>query len=228
MPSAPAPSPLPASAARLADEEVARRVLAGETALFEVLMRRYNARVYRAVRSILRDEDAVEEAMQQTYVRALTHLGQFQGAARFSTWLVRIAVNEGLMRRRREARLHVVDDVEALSGGAHMEPVPSPEDRAFRRELASLLERAIDALPVASRSTFVLREVEGLSTAETAEVLGVSEDVVKTRLHRAKGQVREALDAALGVGAEEVFSLHASRCDRVVAAVLALIRPIHG
>ncbi|MCI0672883.1 MAG: RNA polymerase sigma factor, partial [Myxococcaceae bacterium] len=199
MPSAPSRKPpLPAGAAQLSDEEVARRVCAGETALFEVLMRRYNARVYRAVRSCLRDEGAVEEVMQQAYLRAFTHLDQFSGAARLSTWLVRIAVNEALMRRRREVRLHVVADVEELSGGPDMEPVPSPEDRAARRELASLLERAVDSLSEGYRTTFVLREVEGLSTAETAEVLGVSEDVVKTRLHRAKGQVRDALYAAAG------------------------------
>jgi RNA polymerase sigma-70 factor (ECF subfamily) len=211
------------------DEELAHRVRGGDTALFEVLMRRNNTRVYRAVRAVLSDEDEVEDVMQQAYVLAFTHLHQFQGSARFSTWLIRIAVNEALLRLRKQRRLV------ALDGGADegverdMKRVerdtPDPERRAADRELVRFLEAAIDALPALYRTVLVLREVDGLSTTETAEVLSVSEDVVKTRLHRARALVREELDARLGGQLEEVFSFQAPRCDRVVAAVLARIMP---
>lgn len=204
------------------DEEIAQRVREGETALFEVLMRRYNQRVYRAVRSILRDEAEVEDVMQQAYVLAFTHLAQFEGSARFSTWLIRIAVNEALQRLRQRHRLVALD----TEGGGPEDGMkllernaPDPEERAFGRELGRMLEVTVDELPTLYRTVFMLREVERLSTAETAAALSVSEEVVKTRLHRAKALLRERLEGQLG----ETFAFHAPRCDRVVAAVLARI-----
>lgn len=204
------------------DEDVVRRVRAGEVALFEVLMRRYNQRVYRAVRGFLRDEAEVEDVMQQAYLQAYSNLKSFEGTARFSTWLLRIAVNEALMRLRKSARLRVVDEPSELEELPMT--TPGPEERAERRELAALLEQAVDALPELYRSAFLLREVEGLSTAETAEVLGVREDVVKTRLHRAKGLVRDSLFERVGVGSAETFPFMGARCDRVVALVMGRIR----
>lgn len=203
------------------DEEVVRRVRAGELALFEVLMRRYNQRLYRAVRGFLKDEAEVEDVMQQAYLQAYTHLGDFEGSARFSTWLLRIGVNEALMRLRRSARLRVADDPSELEDIPMASP--GPEERASRREFATMLEEAVDGLPELYRSAFVLREVEGLSTAEAADVLGVSEDVVKTRLHRAKGLVRDSLFETVGAGAAEAFPFMGARCDRMVAAVLERI-----
>ena len=207
------------------DEELARRVGAGETALFEVLMRRHNARVYRAVRALVRDEDEAEDVMQQAYVLAFTHLDQFQGDARFSTWLIRIAVNEALQYLRKRSRLVAIDggaDDELEAGMKLLERnTPDPERQTSERELSRLLEATIDALPVPYRMVFMLREVDGLSTAETAEVLSVSQDVVKTRLHRARALLREALENRFGDQLEEVFSFQAPRCDRVVAAVMA-------
>lgn len=207
------------------DEELVRRVCAGETALFEVLMRRYNARVYRAVRALLRDEDEAEDVMQQAYVLAFTHLEQFKGSARFSTWLLRIAVNEALLHLRKRSRLVALDggaDDTLEAGMKRMDrPTPDPERRLAERELVRLLETSIDALPASSRMVLMLREVDGLSTAETAEVLSVSEDVVKTRLHRARALLREEWENRLGGQLEEVFSFLAPRCDRVVAAVMA-------
>lgn len=204
------------------DEQIAKRVLAGETALFEVLMRRHNPRVYRAVRSILRDEAESEDAMQQTYVQAFSHLSGFTGGSKFSTWLTRIAMNEALMRVRKKGRAERALAVpEAEQGEAMQEP--SPEARAETREMTAVLEVAVDRLPEMYRSVFMLREVEELSTAEAAEVLSVSEDVIKTRLRRAKALVREEICEMVGMGAAEAFQFHAPRCDRVVAAVLARI-----
>ena len=217
-----------ASNPQLSDEEVVRRVLQGDTPLFEVLMRRNNQRVYRAVRAILRQESEVEEAMQQAYVSAYANLGQFEGAARFSTWLVRIAVNEALGRLRRRSRLVVLDGQEDLEQDEIMSPRPprpsSPEENAMQRELVDLLESALDTLPEIYSLVFTLREVEGMDTAEVALALEVSEEVVKTRLHRARGMLRENLFSRVGPQAQEAFRFYAPRCDRVVAAVLQAIR----
>ena len=208
-------------AATLPDEEVVRRVRAGEQALFEVLMRRYNQRLYRVARSILKDDAEAEDVMQQAYVNAYTHLGQFADRARFSTWLTRIAVYEALARLRRRRKIREVDVKEETDGTGVtlLSGQPSPEQQALTGELRRLLEAAVEALPRPSRSAFVLREVEGLSTAETAECLGVSEDVVKTRLHRARAMLRKDLVERAGLVRQDAFAFHASRCDRVVAAV---------
>jgi RNA polymerase sigma-70 factor (ECF subfamily) len=206
------------------DQEIVERVRDGEAALFEVLMRRHNTRVYRTIRSIIRDEAEVEDLMQQTYLQAYEHLGHFEGAARFSTWLLRIALNEALMRARKSARLSVVPEPPVEEEEGPM-AVTNPEQRVQDRQVAALLETAVDALPDLYRTAFMLREVEDLSTSEAAEVLGVSEEVIKTRLHRARGLVRESLLARAGANAGDAFSFYAPRCDRVVAAVFTRLLP---
>jgi RNA polymerase sigma-70 factor (ECF subfamily) len=215
-----------------ADEEVIRRIRAGEPELFEILMRRYNQRLYRVARSIVKNEAEAEDVMQQAYVNAYAHLDQFAERARFSTWLTRIAVHEALGRLRRRRRVQEVDVSSETEGtGATLTSgEPSPEQQALAAELRLLLEGAVDALPRTARSAFVLREVEGLSTAEAAECLGVSEDVVKTRLHRARLQLRKELFDRAGLVRQDAFAFHATRCDRVVAAVLGLLQissPVH-
>lgn len=201
----------------LTDEEIVRRVLAGETALFELLMRRYNQRVYRTIRAVLRDEPEIEDAMQQAYVNAYRHLGQFAGDAQFSTWLLKIALHEAYARARRK-RFAVAGDENVLAAVESL--APSPEEEASNEELRALLERQILALPESYRLVFVLRELDGLSTLETAEALGVSADVVKTRLHRARAMLQEALLVKAGVSRELLFAFRDTRCNRVVAAVL--------
>jgi RNA polymerase sigma-70 factor (ECF subfamily) len=219
------PAAGPPSPGLPSDEEIAQRVRAGETMLFEVLMRRHNQRLYRTIRSLLKDEAEIEDAMQQAYIQAFTHLDQFEGGAQFSTWLTRIALNEALQRLRQRHRWVALDggDHAAQEDGMNLlqKSEPSPEQQAFGRELARLLETTVDELPELYRTVFILREVERMSTSEAAEVLSVSEDVEKKRLHRAKAVIRERLDAHLGGTLSEAFSFHASRCDRVVKAVLA-------
>ena len=206
------------------DDELIRQVLDGNNAAFELLMRRYNERVYRAARSIVRDEAEVEDVMQQAYVNAFTHLRQFHGSARFSTWLTRIAINEALARVRRLGRYEAFDEeVSNVEPFMSRTPTQNPERQAFSRELAELLEWAIDTLPNGMREVFVLREVEGLTTAEVAECLGVSEDVVKTRLSRGRAQLRHRLMERTGALAPEAFRFYRPRCDRIVANVLARI-----
>jgi len=209
---------------QLTDDEVVAQVLRGQTALFEILMRRYNERVYRAARAIVRDEKEAEDVMQQAYVSAYAHLRQFSGQARFSTWLTRIAVHEALARVRRRGRYEPFDEngptMEAL-----MRPTTTvdPERQAFSAELRALLESAIDRLADGAREVFVLRDVEGLSTAEVAEALDVSEDVVKTRLSRARAALRRDLLERAGALAPDAFRFYRPRCDRVVSAVLARV-----
>jgi RNA polymerase sigma-70 factor (ECF subfamily) len=210
----------------LSDEEVVARVLEGDHALFELIMRRHNQRLYRTIRAILHEEAEVEDAMQQAYVNAYRHLGQFAGQARFSTWLTRIAVHEAFARMRR-SRLVLAESGcgepcdEVMSNAPSQER--SPEENAANRELRALLEGAILGLPEAYRLVFMMRELEGLSTEETASALEVSVDVVKTRLHRARAMLRDALYARAGLSSASLFPFRDARCNRVVAAVLARI-----
>jgi RNA polymerase sigma-70 factor, ECF subfamily len=224
-------SPAPPATATLTDEEVVARVRGGEVNLFEVLMRRYNQRLYRVARAILGDDGEAEDVMQDAYVRAFSHLDQFAGRARFSTWLTRIAVYEALARARRRSRTVEIDAMDqtsrqALPGLRSAER--SPEQRLIDRNLKALLESAIERLSEAHRSVLVLRDVEDMSTAETAECLGVSEAVVKTRLHRGRALLRRELAAASAGVLRDTFSFHLSRCDRVVAAVFRRIAAAAG
>lgn len=214
-----------APAAPLDDAEVVRRVRAGETGLFEVLVRRHDQRVYRTVRSILRDEGEVEDAMQQAWLQAYLHLGDFAGLSAFSTWLVRVAANEALQRLRRRGPLSVApgDEEDAVDPRAE-----DPEERAASREAVRLVERAVDRLPASYRTVFVLRDVEGLSTADAAAALGIGEDAAKVRLHRARSLLRESLAEIVDGAAPEAFPFLAPRCNRMVAAVMSGIAALRG
>jgi RNA polymerase sigma-70 factor (ECF subfamily) len=205
----------------LSDEQIVARVLAGETALFEIPIRRHNRRMYHIVRSILRDEGEVEEAMQEAYLSSYAHLDQFAGSAKFSTWLLKIAINEALRRLGRRERLIRLHSTETA---LKLEPRnPTPEEMAASRELRTLLETVIDELPDTLRIVFVLREVDGLSTAEVAEALDIAALTVKVRLHRAKAQLRKKIDKRLAGAGREAFPFPAARCDRVTSAVLERI-----
>jgi RNA polymerase sigma-70 factor (ECF subfamily) len=204
------------------DEELVRRIVGGDAALFEILMRRHNQRIYRAVRAVLRADDDAEDVMQQAYLNAYQHLHQFAGDAQFSTWLTRIAVNEALGRRRKRirARDQGTEDVDISLVESN---TPDPEQQASHSELRDVMEREVAALPDAFRVVVVMRDVEGLSTSETAAVLGISEDLVKQRLHRARAMLRENLYQRAGVTLASLFAFGNARCDRVVAAVMARI-----
>jgi RNA polymerase sigma-70 factor (ECF subfamily) len=213
----------------LSDADIVKRVRAGERALFEILMRRHNQRLYRAARAVVTDEHDVEDVMQQAYINAFTHLHQFEERSQFSTWLTRITLNEAFGRRRKvqsESMARVTSNSDA-DAGEFMEtvrsPQPDPERQAYAQELHRVLEEAVDTLPETYRMVFMLRDVEGLSTTETGEGLGLGEEAVKTRLHRARAMIRRAVTARIGEVAAGTFQFQAPRCDRVVAAVLARI-----
>lgn len=215
----------PAALELASDEEIVARIVRGETLLFELLMRRHNQRVYRTIRAILGTDDEAEDVMQQTYLNAYAHLSSFAGNARFSTWLTSIAVNEALGRRRRSGAkaLRVVSSTADDDPMLHVQSnEPDPERQAMTGELKQLVEREIMALPDHYRTVLMLRQVEGLSTEETAESLQLSTDVVKTRLRRARMMLREAIFERAGT-LDHLFDFPATRCDRVVNAVMQRI-----
>jgi len=203
------------------DEEVVRRVIEGEPALFEILMRRYNRRLFRVTRSIVANDLEAEDIIQDAYVRAYEHLDQFEGRARFSTWLTKIAIYEAYARVRR-ADYRKVDSISVLEGqGINVtSDERDPEQQIYDGELKVVLEKAFDRLPADYRSVFMLREIEGLSTAETAECLEVSEENVKTRLYRARALLQRELYSLVGANANVAFQFLGARCDRIVARVL--------
>ena len=220
------PSPLLTATAALADEEIVSRVQAGEHALFEILMRRHNQRLYRAARAIVRDETEIEDVLQQTYMNAFSHLRQFEARSQFSTWLTRILINEASRRRRKLQRAPAggsTVDVFDEQAAAPRPMEPNPEHRAYASELRRVLEDAVDSLPGSYRIVFMLRDVEGMSTSETALALGLADEAVKTRLHRGRAMIRRAVRERLGSVAADAFPFHAPRCDRVVSAVLTWI-----
>jgi RNA polymerase sigma-70 factor (ECF subfamily) len=206
--------------APLADEDVIRRVLAGDPASFELIMRRYNQRLFRIARSILGDDGEAEDVLQEAYLRAFSHLAQFAGRAKFSTWLTRIVVHEASARRRKQRRLRLVElrNVEILPMAPNSD---NREEGASPAELGTLLRQAVDELPSGLRAVFTLRLVEGLDTDEAAECLGLTPANVKVRLHRARALLRQRIEARIGEEARQLYQFDGERCDRIVRSVLA-------
>jgi RNA polymerase sigma-70 factor (ECF subfamily) len=212
---------------QLTDEEVVARVLAGETGMFEIVMRRHNQRLYRVARAILRNDGEAEDVMQDAYVRAYEHLDQFAGKAKFSTWLTRIAVHEALARQRRGNRYQELEPVSEREGDPmdrFASITPNPEQQASNSEIRRLLEEAVEKLPDSYRIVFMLRDVEEMSTIDTANALEITEENVKIRLHRARVLLRKSLYARAGIERKEAFNFNAVRCDRVVKNVFERIQ----
>lgn len=200
----------------VSDHELVRLVVAGEKHHFEVIIRRYNQRLYRVGMSVLGNDDEAEEAMQAAYINAYEHLRQFEHRAAFGTWLTRIMLNECFRARRNRARSFspVREDNENII------QMKTPENVMASKELSLVLENAIGRLPEKYRIVFVLREVEELSVRATAEVVGIQESNVKVRLNRAKSMLRDSLGAYMK---DAVFSFHLSRCDRMVKEVMGRV-----
>jgi RNA polymerase sigma-70 factor (ECF subfamily) len=211
------------------DAELARRIVQRDEAAFVILMRRHNGALFRIARAILKDGADAEDALQESYLQAYRHMADFRGAAKLSTWPTRIVVNQALARRRGSNRSRTVvpfgnlhADERVADRPMDLEDTPdSPEHSKSRAEVRALLERTIEALPVAFRTVFILREVDERSVAETAECLSIPEATVRSRLFRARGLLRESLARELDVATADVFHIGGEHCDRVVAAVLA-------
>jgi RNA polymerase sigma-70 factor (ECF subfamily) len=205
------------------DQEIVERVKAGDTALYEIIMRRYNQRLYRVARAILRDDAEAEDVMQDAYVRAYQNLHQFAGRAPFSAWLTSVAVHEAIRRVHLRNRNQQFDDT-GHDGDASMniaETSPNPEQTASTAELGDLLEQALLGLPEEFRTVVMLRDVEEMSTSETAAALDLTEENVKVRLHRGHEKMRGWLFSRVGTGAKNAFPFMGGRCDRVVGGVFA-------
>jgi RNA polymerase sigma-70 factor (ECF subfamily) len=214
----------------LTDEEVVTRVRAGETSLYEILMRRYNRRLYRIARAILRNDSEAEEVMQDAYVRAFEHLGQFSGRAPFSAWLSRIAVHPSLASLRLRNRTQPLEDNEH-TGDQSMDLASKsrdPEQNATGSQLRHMLEEAVLSVPENYRLVIMLRDIEEMSTAETAHALDLSEENVKVRLHRGHGMIRRWLVDRVGTNAREAFPFMDPRCDRVVQAVFVRLAQLQS
>ena len=196
---------------------------------FEALMRRYNSRLFRVARSILRDDAEAEDAVQDAYLQVYRKLHEFRGDSQISTWLTRVVVNASLMRARKQKRAKVVPLQKSIDGASYApldvadERTASPSDVTFRAEVRRILERRIDELPLAFRTVFVMRDVQDMSVHETAEALGIPEPTVRTRLFRARALLRESLQREVDDASIDVFSFAGDRCDRIVAAVLRIV-----
>jgi RNA polymerase sigma-70 factor (ECF subfamily) len=198
----------------MTDDELLRGCQQRDDAAVRELTRRYNQRLFRIARGILRDDSAAEDVVQETYIRVFTHLEQFRGDSSVGTWLVRIAMNLALGRIRSRKPTVDIDDT------AHASADPDPETLMARHELRSLIERAIDELPDAFRTVFVARIVEGLSIQETAELFHLRPETVKTRVHRARRALRRSLEKEVGPTVAEAFSFDGARCERLTQRVL--------
>jgi RNA polymerase sigma-70 factor, ECF subfamily len=212
------------------DTALAGRIGRGEPDAFEALMRRHNAKLFRVARAILRDDAEAEDAVQDAYLDAYRHIGDFRGDASLGTWLTRIAINHALMRARRQKSDRVVVPFGGETTGTH-DPMDPPDDRAesaqsalMRAEVRQLVERRIDELPVAFRTVFVMRDVEDMTVQETADCLSIPAATVRTRLFRARALLREALARDLDVATVDVFGFAGERCDRIVMATLERAR----
>jgi len=214
------------------DAALAARALAGDREAFRAIMQGCNQRLFRVARAIVGDDAEAEDVVQEAYVRAFAHLSSFRAEASLASWLTRIAINEARGRLRRRRRLVELDAVErAQSQGAEIIMFPNrptPEADAARLQIRRLIEEAVDELPEAFRLVFLLREVEECSTEETAVQLGLKPETVKTRLHRARRLMRQALDQKLAASLADAFPFLGPRCARITETVLERLRPAPG
>jgi RNA polymerase sigma-70 factor, ECF subfamily len=206
------------------DIELLQSAREGNATAFDTLIRRHDRFLYRIARSVLLDDYEAEDVVQETFIKAFKGLGDFRGEARLSTWLTRIALNEALARKRRRRNTVELEALQhrtsALEPSPMIAPAQDPELSTAQQQIRKLLERAIDGLPDSLRTVFVMRDVEELSTAEAARLLGLGEPTVKTRLHRARRMLRELLGDQIAASLNDVFPFERQRCDLLVERVL--------
>jgi RNA polymerase sigma-70 factor, ECF subfamily len=213
------------------DPQLVVRIAGGDQTAFESLMRKYNGKLFRVARAILKDDSDAEDVLQEAYIDAYRHIQDFRGSSQVGTWLTRIVINQALMRLRKEKRRSVLvpfrssraNDTERPEASVADHTTESPSSGVLRDEIRRILERRIDELPLSFRTVFVMREVDEMSVHETAECLGISPATVRTRLFRARALLREALAREIDVAAVDLFAFAGARCDRIVAAVLARV-----
>ena len=203
-----------------------RRALARDEAAIRAIMQANNRRLYRLARGILRNDSEAEDVVQETYVRAFTHLENFRGDSSLTTWLSRIAMNEALgrLRRQRPSIDWTTLEPGALNAQIIQFPVSAvsddPEKSMAQREIQHVVEQAVDELPEAFRIVFITRVIEGMNVEETADILSLKPETVKTRLHRARVMLRDNVEKKIGPVVMEAFPFAGKRCERLTNAVL--------
>jgi len=203
----------------LSDEAAVRKILQGEKNAYEVIMRRYNQRLFRIARTYIRDEDEIEDVVQEAYIKAYEQIHCFEFRSRFSTWLIRILINEALARAKRQKRFTPLPpEGQAEAVRALIPNEDTPMERLMTAELKEILEKAVDDLPEKYRLVYMMREIEGMSVAETSESLAITQTNVKVRCNRAKEMLRDTISGFYQSG--EVFQFNLVRCDRIVKRVL--------
>ncbi|AZO38988.1 RNA polymerase sigma factor [Mesorhizobium sp. M2A.F.Ca.ET.037.01.1.1] len=208
-------------AAAAGDMALVRRALARDPDACRAIIKTHNQRLYRIARGVVRNDAEAEDIVQEAYMRAFASLGAFRGEASLSTWLSRIVINEALGRLRKRKRMVAMPEIpEARVIPFPLNPSDDPERTMAQRQILGLVERATDSLPDVYRSVFVARVIEGLSIVETADLLGVRPETVKTRLHRARALVRKALDDEIGPVLLDAFPFAGRRCERLTQAVM--------
>jgi RNA polymerase sigma-70 factor (ECF subfamily) len=219
-------NPLAVDYEKLDDNALAQLARSGERAVFRTIMQRHNRRLYRVARGILGTDAEAEDVVQETYVKAFENVMRFRGDSAFATWLTRIAINEALGRKRKRRPTTDLDTLDTLDvqNDPRVLIFPgldgNPEANASRAEIRRLLERAVDDLPEAFRIVFVMRDIEQMSVEETASQLGIQPETVKTRLHRARRLLREALQQKLGSALQDTYAFDGKRCERTTRTVL--------
>ena len=215
-----------------ADATLAARTASGDEEAFEALMRRFNQKLFRVARSILKNDADAEDALQEAYLQAFRRMADFRGESQLGTWLTRIVINQSLMRLRAGKRDRVIlhftqpdgGDMPDLAEEIADEAAESPPDAAFRAEIRRMLEHHIDALPLPMRTVLVMRDVEDMSVQETAESLGIPPATVRTRLFRARAMLRDRLARHTDTATLDLFGFDGARCDRIVSTVLARLK----
>lgn len=211
-----------ATNSEITDNYVIDKVLGGDNAIYEVLIRRYNTKLYRVAKGIIKDEDEIEDVMQNTYVKAYEKLHQFKREAQFPTWLTRILINEALASKKRNSKLLPLDlkyfDIQDQEYNTEIE---GKEKLEMQQNAKRLLEAAIANLPEKYRVVFMVREIEQLSVSDTAGLLHISEENVKVRLHRSKTLLKSALKNSMKE--LNLFEFLAPRCNKLTDKVMVII-----
>jgi RNA polymerase sigma-70 factor (ECF subfamily) len=205
------------------------RALQDDPAAVRLIMQRYNRRLYRVARSVVRNDDEAEDVVQEAYGRAFTRLHEFRGESNIGSWLARIVFNEAIRRLRRRRQVISWSALENRRGASEAGLIagqPDPERAVAQREIQRLLQLAIDGLPARFRTVLILRVVEGMSIGETAETLAIRPETVKTRLHRARAMLRKELEDDLGPSLVDTFPFDGERCQRIMENVLASLNGI--
>jgi RNA polymerase sigma-70 factor (ECF subfamily) len=207
------------------DAELVRRARDRDEAAIRSILQANNRRLYRIARGILRNDSEAEDVVQETYVQAFTHLQDFRGDSSLATWLARIAMNEALGRLRRQRPAVEWTSLPPGTLEAQIIQFPlsatsDPEKTMAQREIQHVVEHAIDELPEAFRIVFITRVIEGMNVEETAELLDLKPETVKTRLHRARTMLRENVEKKIGPVVMEAFPFAGKRCERLTDAVL--------